>query len=466
MEGKKLSWLQRRAAKLLGEDRIVDIAVKAIDRDGLAARINRSILQYVMPGNVIQKIDDKAEQYIKHGFYGNSDLFSVVSWIAGKAAEIPWKLYEVNKDGEKEEILSHEALDVWRRPNDRQGGQEFREELFQFHLITGNGFIYGEAPEGGVNKGKWKELHNMPAQNVEIVSGGWKQPIKGYKLQGDYNKVNEIEAESVLHLKTPNLEYENGNYLYGASPVRAVVMAVTSSNDAYATKAYKFQNRGADGVLGIEDAEDEDMDRLNSKILKQITKYKGPQDAGKFAAITKKANWTQIGQSLVELAILDSINADLRAICRPFKIDSKVLNDPSASTYNNVSEARTAAYTDAIIPMLMKLKDEVNRWYTPRFGDNLIMEPDFSKVPELQEEFKELYERLNNPAAWIIPPNVKLRMMGLDEVDDPRFDVPWAPFGVAPITEMGNIPDDELEEELKKLGITSEYKKRSNGHHA
>lgn len=454
-----MSWAQKLAFKVLGEDGIYKIAEKAIDRQGMLANINRSLMKYVMPDTVINKIDDKAEQYIKHGLYGNSDVFSVLSWIASKSAEIPWKLYKINKDGEKIEMLSHEALDVWKRPNYRQGGHEFREEAFLFYLATGNSFTHGISPDNGLNRGKWKELFNLPAHHTEIVSGGWQQPIKSYKLHGDFKNENPIDPKTVLHMKTPNLEYEGGAYLYGVSSLRAAVMAVTSSNDAYMTKAATFQNKGVNGVISPDGkAEDEMFEgalrRIEQRLLK---KYSGPHNAGKLAAVDTPIKWTPIGQSLVDLAILESIDADLRTICRAFKIDSKVLNDPKASTYNNVTEARKAAYTDAIMPMLNKFRDEVNRWFTPKFGEDLIMEPDYSQVPEMQEDLNELVTTLNT--AWWISPNEKLRMMGKDEYPDPMFDKPWIPAGLVPLSEP--IDDIDLTEQLSQLGVV-EYSKNKN----
>ena len=63
-----------------------------------------------------------------------------------------------------------------------------------------------------------------------------------------------------------------------------------------------------------------------------------------------------------------------------------LLNNTESSTYNNVKEAKKALYQNCVIPELLKIQDELNRWLAPMYGDNICIEYDFSVIPELQEE--------------------------------------------------------------------------------
>lgn len=424
------------------------VALKVLNASGMAASINEAIYKWIgMNMPIWMKYN--VEQYISEGYEKNADVYSVVNKIAGTASYVPWRLYKVATDGTKEEITEHPILDTWAKPNPSQGGFEFREELFTFYFMTGNGYINGVGPRGGEDKGKWQEFYIMPSQYTEVIFGGWKQPIKGYKINWD----QEIFApvEEVFHMKTPNLDYRNGQSLYGMSPISAAARAVTSSNAGYEAKVRDYQNGGLKGFLSSASSNPEPLGMSHTQLKNIREKLKEAGRKREIPATDFPLKYNQVGMSVVDMAILDSMQADLRTICNIYGISSILFNDPSSSTYNNVAEAKKSLYTDVIQPVLKKFQDELNRWWVKKYGEDLLFEPDYSDIEVLQENMKEKADSLKGVPVTV---DEFREAMGFDRIGGPTGEMILMPANMMPIeTLIGEVETTLTDEEMKQLGL-------------
>jgi hypothetical protein len=134
-----------------------------------------------------------------------------------------------------------------------------------------------------------------------------------------------------------------------------------------------------------------------------------------------------------------------------------MLNNTDASTYNNMKEAKKALYQMAVIPELLKIQDELNRWLAPRFGDKLCVEYDFTSIPEMQEETEKVVDQLSK--AWWITPNEKREVMsyGVDNENEALDDY-YVPANLIPIKgsdlpeeQVAEVPAENNNEEVKAL---------------
>jgi len=105
-----------------------------------------------------------------------------------------------------------------------------------------------------------------------------------------------------------------------------------------------------------------------------------------------------------------------------------------------MKEAKKAMYQNAVIPELIKIRDELNRWLVPQFGPNLYLDFDFTMISEMQEEVDKLVSQLNT--AWWISPNEKRDAMNypIDEVNAFMNDY-FIPANLTP----QNVSIDSLE---------------------
>ena len=97
-------------------------------------------------------------------------------------------------------------------------------------------------------------------------------------------------------------------------------------------------------------------------------------------------------------------------------------------------------YQNAVIPELIKIRDELNRWLVPQFGSNLYLDFDFTMISEMQEEVDKLVSQLSS--AWWITPNEKRDAMNypMDEVNAYMNDY-YIPANLTP----QNVSIDSLE---------------------
>lgn len=109
-----------------------------------------------------------------------------------------------------------------------------------------------------------------------------------------------------------------------------------------------------------------------------------------------------------------------------------------------MKEAKKALYQMAVIPELLKIQDELNRWLAPRFGDKLCIEYDFTAIPEMQEETEKVVDQLAK--AWWVTPNEKREVMsyGIDEENEALNDY-YIPANLLPVS-MGNMVEQPVVE--------------------
>src|SRR5690625_5845984 len=94
------------------------------------------------------------------------------------------------------------------------------------------------------------------------------------------------------------------------------------------------------------------------------------------------------------------------------------------TTLSNIEESHKIFWRTRVIPFLGSLKDAVNLGLTPEFGDpeTLYVEPDFTEVEALQDNFKEKADKAETLVRIGLKATAvnQLLYMGLDDED---FDV-------------------------------------------
>jgi HK97 family phage portal protein len=282
-------------------------------------------------------------------------------------------------------------------------------------------------------------MYVLPSQVTEIVSGGLFEPVKEYTLQ--YNGTYRIPADAVCHIKDFNPYYDGtGSHLYGMSPLKAGLRSMTTNNEAITTGVKYLQNQTARGVLMSDEG---DLTEVQAQQLKQKFKqtYQGSDNAGDVIITPKKLSWVNFGLNASDLSLIEQYNASIKDLCNIYNVPVQLLNNTDSSTYNNMKEAKKALYQNAVMPELIKIREELNRWLTPKYGEKLYIDFDFTVIPELQEEMDKVVDQMGK--AWWITPNEKRAAMsyGIDE-DNAKLDDYYVPANLMPISGEGiEIPE-------------------------
>ena len=421
---------------------------------------NKAIYNWL--GESIVWNPENDDSYITEGYRKNSTIYSIINLITKAAITIPFQIYEVKNENDYKRYKSltsgtidsstinkavllqknslvelsdtelHELLD---RPNPAQSYNSFMTEIISFGKLTGNRYIYGIGPDSGPKMGKFTELYCMPSQVMEIVSGGIMQPVQKYKIE--YNGTYEIPASEICHIKDFNPYYDgSGSHLYGQSPLRAGLRSLTTNNEAVQTGVKYLQNQTARGLLMSEEG---DLNEVQAQQLKDKfrNQYQGSDTAGDVIITPKKLSWVNFGLNAADVSLIEQYNASIKDLCNIYNVPVQLLNNTDSSSYNNMKEAKKALYQNAVIPELLKIKDELNRWLAPKYGNKLCIEFDFTVIPELQEEADKVVDQLAK--AWWLTPNEKRSVMayGIDEESDVLNDY-FIPANLIP-TKVDNI---------------------------
>ena len=425
---------------------------------------NRAIYNYL--GDTLVWNPENDDTFINKGYRYNSTVYAIVNLITKAASTIPFVVYEVQKENDlarykaltssgfdasvmhKAQQLRKHALvelehtelhQVLKRPNPAQSYNAWLQEIIAFGKLTGNRYIFGIAPETGMNKGKFKELYVLPSQNMEIHSGGIMQPVKEYTLS--YNGTYKIAADDVCHIADFNPYYDGtGSHLYGMSPLHSGLRVLQANNEAVTTGVKYLQNQMARGVLMSEEG---DLNEEQARMLKEKFRqqYQGANNSGDVIITPKKLSWINFGLSTSDLSLIEQYNASIKDLCNIYSVPVQLLNNTESSTYNNMKEAKKALYQNAVIPELIKIREELNRWLTPKYGENLYIDFDFSVIPELQEEMDKVVTQMSN--AWWITPNEKRAAMsyGVDE-DSAFMNDYYIPANLIPTQNLPDLIDE------------------------
>lgn len=399
-------------------------------------KLYTALYQYDIHQGQANVMPDNAISYIQNGYAGNASVYSIINRIDSMRKQSYLKLYKKNSDGNFDEVKKgHELLRFIDKVNDSTYTDDFISAHLVYLLTVGEFFVYRPTIQTGVNKGKVNELFELPAPEVEIIEGTVFNPVRGYKIDGNYNI--EFEANEVYHSKlfNPLSLYEMS--LHGLSPLRAASRIVSKLNEIELTSLKQLSNQGApyilykeisNGANGIDANQNRLTDPQRADILKAIKNSASEKTRGLPLVLKDKMGKLDLGAKLADLEIIESSRDGIRTLCNVYGFPVDLMNDPTGSTYNNKSTARKSAWTDCIMPNLERVQQTINACLisgVEAYKDYKFIF-DYSDVEELQEgiETKVAWMR---QARWT--GNEIREATGKSTIDNPLMDEPILPMG-------------------------------------
>lgn len=415
---------------------------------------------------------DNVNSYIGDGYKSLPNLYAIISRIVEKSSIVPFEIYKVRKGSESkykkykavisqaktgkdyaraiqlkneslEKVEGSEVERLLYKPNSQQNIEQLNYELDGYKLLTGNSLLFMLSLIDG---GKPKELFSIPSPFVSlIVDGNPFEPEIKFKV--DFLQ-DTLSDDDVIHFKnwSPVLTGTTmADQYWGQSPLMSCRRLLGKYSDADETQGWMFKNQGPAGLLTGEGSDsglqEEQAIAIKDKFRQQ---YQGSKNANDIIVTSAKLSWTSIGLSPVDLNIKEGKHEILSELCNVYHVPIGLFSDKN-STENNMIESRKALITDAVIPLVEARKQELQKELLPKFGDDLIIEYDYTIFHELQEDL----EKLSNTAQkmyWITP-NEKRAMTGYDKSDDPAMDKIYFPSNLIPIDDLSSdlgFVDEEM----------------------
>jgi len=432
--------------------------------------LSRMMFQNVNRGQDINSFINKTD-YIEKGYVRNAAVYSVISLRSSAAKGIPWLVYKV-KNAQKlrhytnitkkdldlhrlltlkadslEEVYNTPINRLLKRPNPTQSFPDLIEALFVYRDITGDAYL---TQVDNVASKEILQLFVLPSDQTKIVGGPFTNPVTGYRFSPMSKDI--IPPEKVMHWKYFNPRWgSDGRQLYGLSPLVAASQNINSDNAGVDNETASFANEGVKGILtGTNDTEieftKEQTDMLIKKLKKATTRAK--QGEGNVMFNRAPMNYLKIGETPVNLGVLDSRKYNKEVLCNILHVHPSLLSS-DASTLNNLTEARKSLLTMSVMPDMDSLRDNLNTMFQRSFGEQWFIDYDIMAISELQDDLEKLSKTLVN-MDWITI-NEKRAATQYEEYKDPNADMLFSDMSKVPLGFGMNTGFEEIDEAIKSL---------------
>lgn len=324
--------------------------------------------------------------YLNEG-YRNKTAFRVVGQIARSGAGIKWKHY--TDESKKREVPNSPLLALWNRPNLKQGGAKFRENMLGYYCLTGNSYILGINAQQNP-KVPFDELHILRPDLVKVHISDQLEP--DYYEFGMGYPFKRYEDPFVMHSKL----FAANDDVYGLSPIEVAAMLVDIQKASQKWNLSLMSNMAAPSGAWVTKQILNDPDYRNLK--REIhEKFSGPRNAREPVILHGGVEWQSMSMTPMELDFLasdDKTDRDIAGIFFNFPVFLLGLAD---ATFANQDEAKHYLYTEIIFPILDMFRDDVNMWLTPRYGG--FLDYDNEDVETIQQRIQAAKAAISDRAA-------------------------------------------------------------------
>ncbi len=345
----------------------------------------------------------------------NIIAYRAIKLVSQNAAGVPFAVYRGRGDF-RVRLEDHPLQRLLSQPNPSQGAAEFFESVYAYYLIAGNSYLEalstGNAP---------REIWCLRPDRMRVmagpagIAGAYRYTVAGASM--DF-PVDPLTGQSdILHLKS----FHPLDDWYGMSPLEAAAFSVDQHNDAAKWNASLLQSSGRpSGALVFKPAHPEAQDTLTDEQRQALKHeideyYAGSANAGKPLVLEGGLDWREMSLSPKDMDWLAGKDVSAREIALAFHVPAQLIGIQGSLSFSNFEQARLALYDDAVLPLVTHLRDELNSWLAPRFGDDIHVDFDIDKIEALAPRREKVWERVN--AATFMTVNEKRRALGLSPVD-------------------------------------------------
>ena len=243
------------------------------------------------------------QSYLKaYGEIGT--LFACVNVIAQATAKVCWHLYQVDSEGEQEEIFEHEVINLFNWMNPFQTRYQFFYLATMYKLLVGESFwvlnFDGKRQPGEVWLAPPAYMMVVPhptkyISHYEFMRTGMAQPVP-------------FTVDEIIHVKTPN----PFNEYRGLSPAQALTVDLDSERYAARYQQKFFFNDATPGFVLEYPAENMPPSETRKELVQEWEeRYRGFRNRGKVAFLFgAKANVITMSMKDMDFGVLRKFNRD------------------------------------------------------------------------------------------------------------------------------------------------------------
>ena len=338
---------------------------------------------------------------VNQGFARNPVVYRCVRLIAETANRVP---LVVSEGGQR--VDEHPLATLLARPNGRQSGGEMLEAVYAYLQTAGNAYL-----QAGMVDGEVKGLFCLRPDRMKVVAGadGWPQAYD-YTAGGRTMRLRQdaVPVPSVLHMAL----FHPMDDHYGMAPLEAAQTSLDIHNAAGTWNKALLDNAARpSGALvysaGGQSLRADQFERLKQELEQN---FSGAGNAGRPMLLEGGLDWKTIALSPRDMDFIEAKHAAARDIALAFGVPPMLLGIPGDNTYANLAEANRALWRQTLIPLVVRVADELSNWLSPAFG-GAVVTPDFDGVEALAEDRAALWSRVGG--ADFLSDAEKRAMLGI-----------------------------------------------------
>lgn len=316
-------------------------------------------------------------------------IYGAVSVVSSAAASLA-NLQVYRMDGEnKTAVFNHPFEQLLRAPNSLQytTRYEFLEALIGFLRLSGNAYIYVNAPSPDAPPA---EMWILRPDRVLIVPDR-ETFVRGYIYEIDNQQV-AFDADEIVHIRL----FHPLNDFYGMSAIETLAVAAESD---YAQAVWNRNFFGKDnakpqGALAYADTyDDESWKQIKQDVRDEYggTKRRVMMLRGVGAG---GVQWLSMGVSQKDMEFLAGRKFSKEEIYSILAPGLSQMIDPNATMANSVSGEKTFREY-ALYPLLKRIDEILTSKLMPRYGSGLMCEFDEIRIRDMALELTQraAYER-------------------------------------------------------------------------
>jgi phage portal protein BeeE len=354
-------------------------------------------------------------------------LFAIVQLLStGKHATGGWKLFRQTRDRRfryartdrgsdpRPEVLVHQALKLWNRPNDFMTGSDFREIGWQHMELAGEWYwVLNRGPSGnGVPIEMWPVRPDRmePVPDKDKFLAGWVYTDPG-------GEAVPLSVDEVIQLRYP----DPTDFYRGLSPVQALLADIDSAKyTAEYTRNFFLNSAQPGGIVTFNKRlTDEEFTEFTTRWREQ---HQGVARGHRVGVLEQGASWQTTSSSLRDMQLPDLRRLTSDHIRQGYRIHQAMLGD---STDVNRANAQTALEIHVAfheVPRLDREKGVLNTRFLEMFGAQEEVEFDYpDPMPDNREEDNAELNIKATAALTLVragyDPHAVLECIGLPDMD-------------------------------------------------
>ena len=236
-------------------------------------------------------------------------------------------------------------------------------------------------------------LFCLRPDRMKVVAGGDGWPMaydytaggRTLRLRQDLSPVPTVLHMALFHPLDDH---------YGMAPLEAAQTSLDIHNaSAQWNKALLDNAARPSGALVYSAGQNLTEDQFTRLKQELEASFSGAANAGRPMVLEGGLDWKALALTPRDMDFIEARHAAARDIALAFGVPPMLLGLPGDNTYANLAEAHRALWRQTLIPLVIRVAEELSNWLAPAF-DGATLVPDFDGVEALAEDRAALWSRV------------------------------------------------------------------------